>query len=292
MEGKKFSSSKRVVIYVRDMLERYQADALRYFVAAAGPGEPGRRLHLGGVRPPHQRRARRRLGQPGQPHRDHDREELRRDPRAGELTAEDTALLDQVEQAFVTVGDLVARHRQKAAIGEAMRTVVGGEQVRLRPGAVEAQGRRPARAARHRPARDRPVRGRLQRAPRAVPARLGRTRSTACSAAAATSRRCRGSRRSTTSTGARAYPIITGDYPQHARLGPAPADRGHPDRQADAGLHQARPGGRRRGARPARGCRVRRRPLGSAQFGDPSQMVVPGAAEPSQMVAVGSGEPS
>ncbi len=37
MEGKKFSSSKRVVIYVRDMLSRYQVDAFRYFVAAAGP---------------------------------------------------------------------------------------------------------------------------------------------------------------------------------------------------------------------------------------------------------------
>ena len=37
MEGRKFSSSKRVVIYVRDMLARYQVDAFRYFVAAAGP---------------------------------------------------------------------------------------------------------------------------------------------------------------------------------------------------------------------------------------------------------------
>ena len=37
MEGKKFSSSKKVVIYVRDLLSRYQPDAFRYFVAAAGP---------------------------------------------------------------------------------------------------------------------------------------------------------------------------------------------------------------------------------------------------------------
>ena len=80
MEGKKFSSSQRVVIYVRDLLSRYQPDAFRYFVAAAGPGEPGLRLHLGRVRTPHQRRARRRLGQPGQPHGDDDRQELRRDP--------------------------------------------------------------------------------------------------------------------------------------------------------------------------------------------------------------------
>src|SRR5665809_12338 len=37
MEGRKFSSSKAVVIYVREMLERYQTDALRYFICAAGP---------------------------------------------------------------------------------------------------------------------------------------------------------------------------------------------------------------------------------------------------------------
>src|SRR5437762_3924920 len=37
MEGRKFSSSRRVVIYVRDFLSRYDADALRYFIAVAGP---------------------------------------------------------------------------------------------------------------------------------------------------------------------------------------------------------------------------------------------------------------
>jgi methionyl-tRNA synthetase len=37
MEGQKFSSSRGVVIYVRDVLERYDADALRYFLAIAGP---------------------------------------------------------------------------------------------------------------------------------------------------------------------------------------------------------------------------------------------------------------
>ncbi|GAA1290108.1 methionine--tRNA ligase [Planotetraspora silvatica] len=37
MEGKKFSSSRQVVIYVRDFLERYSADALRYYIAVAGP---------------------------------------------------------------------------------------------------------------------------------------------------------------------------------------------------------------------------------------------------------------
>ena len=37
MEGRKFSSSRSVVIYVRDFLDRYDVDALRYYVAVAGP---------------------------------------------------------------------------------------------------------------------------------------------------------------------------------------------------------------------------------------------------------------
>src|SRR6202050_229891 len=37
MEGRKFSSSHAVVIYVRDFLARYDVDALRYYVATAGP---------------------------------------------------------------------------------------------------------------------------------------------------------------------------------------------------------------------------------------------------------------
>ena len=37
MEGRKFSSSRSVVIYVRDFLERYDVDALRYYLAVAGP---------------------------------------------------------------------------------------------------------------------------------------------------------------------------------------------------------------------------------------------------------------
>jgi methionyl-tRNA synthetase len=37
MEGRKFSSSRRVVIYVRDVLDRYGPDPLRFFLAAGGP---------------------------------------------------------------------------------------------------------------------------------------------------------------------------------------------------------------------------------------------------------------
>ena len=37
MEGRKFSSSRGVIIYVRDMLESFQADALRYYLTVGGP---------------------------------------------------------------------------------------------------------------------------------------------------------------------------------------------------------------------------------------------------------------
>ena len=37
MEGKKFSSRRGVASYVNDFLERYDADALRFFLTAAGP---------------------------------------------------------------------------------------------------------------------------------------------------------------------------------------------------------------------------------------------------------------
>src|ERR671911_2832961 len=37
MEGKQFSTSRNVVIYVRDVLSRYDADSLRFFLTIAGP---------------------------------------------------------------------------------------------------------------------------------------------------------------------------------------------------------------------------------------------------------------
>jgi methionyl-tRNA synthetase len=123
MEGRKFSSSKRVVIYVRDMLERYQVDAFRYFVAAAGPesqdsdftwAEFVRRTNdelVAGWGNLVNRTATLIAKNFGEI------------PPAGELTAEDQRLLDAVEAGFATVGELIGRHRQKNAIGEAMRVV-------------------------------------------------------------------------------------------------------------------------------------------------------------------------
>jgi methionyl-tRNA synthetase len=123
MEGKKFSSSKKVVIYVRDLLARYQPDAFRYFVAAAGPesqdsdftwAEFVRRTNdelVAGWGNLVNRTANLIAKNFGEI------------PAAGPLAAQDEAVLATVADAFATVGDLIGRHRQKQAIGEAMRAV-------------------------------------------------------------------------------------------------------------------------------------------------------------------------
>jgi methionyl-tRNA synthetase len=123
MEGKQFSSSRGVVIYVRDVLERYQADALRYFISAAGPenqdsdftwSEFVRRTNdelVAGWGNLVNRTAtliHKNFGQI---------------PDAGELTDDDRRLLDATRAAFGTVGPLIERHRQKQALAEAMHVV-------------------------------------------------------------------------------------------------------------------------------------------------------------------------
>jgi methionyl-tRNA synthetase len=123
MEGRKFSSSRNVVIYVRDFLSRYDADALRYFIAVAGPenqdtdftwAEFLRRNNdelvagWGNLVNRSVSMAAKNVGAV---------------PSPGELTDDDRALLATTSGAFAAVGDLLSRNRQKAAITEAMRVV-------------------------------------------------------------------------------------------------------------------------------------------------------------------------
>jgi methionyl-tRNA synthetase len=123
MEGRKFSSSRRVVIYVRDFLERYSADALRYYIMAAGPetqdtdftwAEFVRRNNdelvaaWGNLVNRSVSMAAKNLGEI---------------PAAGELTDEDRRVLEASRAAFGTVGARLERSQFKAGLQEAMRTV-------------------------------------------------------------------------------------------------------------------------------------------------------------------------
>ena len=123
MEGRKFSSSRSVVIYVRDFLARYDVDALRYYVAVAGPenqdtdftwSEFVRRnndelvANWGNLVNRSVSFAARNIGEI---------------PAAGQLTEVDSRLLAGSRAAFATVGEALGKSRFKAAITEAMRTL-------------------------------------------------------------------------------------------------------------------------------------------------------------------------
>ena len=123
MEGRKFSSSRAVVIYVRDFLDRYDVDALRYYVAVAGPetqdtdftwSEFVRRNNdelvatWGNLVNRAVSFAAKNVGSI---------------PAAGQLTDLDQDLLARSRQAFGAVGEHLAASRFKFGINEAMRTV-------------------------------------------------------------------------------------------------------------------------------------------------------------------------
>ena len=123
MEGRKFSSSRSVVIYVRDFLARYDVDALRYYVAIAGPenqdtdftwSEFVRRNNdelvatWGNLVNRAVSFAARNIGSI---------------PEAGALTGLDEDLLARSRQSFEVVGGHLGRSRFKFATTEAMRTV-------------------------------------------------------------------------------------------------------------------------------------------------------------------------
>lgn len=121
MSGSKFSSSKGVVIYVRDFLREFGPDSLRYFIAVAGPentdtdftwDEFVRRVNgelaneWGNLVNRTVSMAYKNFGEVPQP---------------GEFTVEDQALLDEAAKAFDIVGAALAKSRFKAGITEAMR---------------------------------------------------------------------------------------------------------------------------------------------------------------------------
>jgi methionyl-tRNA synthetase len=123
MESKQLSSSRGHVILVQDMLSRYQPDALRYFICAAGPetsdsdftwAEFVQRTNSELV-----------AGWGNLVNRTATMiaKNLGEIPACGELEPVDEAVLASVRAGFDSVGELVEGHRLRGAIAEAMRIV-------------------------------------------------------------------------------------------------------------------------------------------------------------------------
>jgi methionyl-tRNA synthetase len=128
MEGKKFSSSRGVQIFVRDFLSRYDPDALRYFLTIAGPetqdadftwAEFVRRNNdelvatWGNLVNRTLQSAFKNFGVV---------------PSPGALTTDDEALLREVEGGFDSIGSLIEAARFRNALQEAMRLAALGNQ--------------------------------------------------------------------------------------------------------------------------------------------------------------------
>src|SRR3954454_1566433 len=123
MEGRQFSSSRGVVIYVRDVLSRYQPDALRYFICAAGPENQDSDFTWAEFVQRNNSELVAGWGNLVNRTATMIHKSFGEIPAAGELTADDEVLLDAVRGGFATVGDLIRRHRQKNALAEVMRIV-------------------------------------------------------------------------------------------------------------------------------------------------------------------------
>jgi methionyl-tRNA synthetase len=128
MEGKQLSTSRAVAIYVRDVLERYDPDPVRYFLTAAGPetqdsdfswAEFLRRnndellANWGNLVNRTLTNAHRNFGEV---------------PEPGALTDEDRRVLAAIESGFDNVGRSIAESKFKQALAEAMRLSSLGNQ--------------------------------------------------------------------------------------------------------------------------------------------------------------------
>jgi methionyl-tRNA synthetase len=128
MEGKRFSASRGIGIFVRDFLSRYDPDALRYFLSIAGPetqdtdftwSEFVRRNNdelvatWGNLVNRTLQSAYKNFGVV---------------PEPGALSDADAALLAEVERGFETVGAAIEAARFKAALQEVMRIASLGNQ--------------------------------------------------------------------------------------------------------------------------------------------------------------------
>src|SRR6202043_705278 len=123
MEGRKFSSSRQVVIYVKDFLARYDVDALRYYVAVAGPETHDTDFTWSEFVRRNNDELVATWGNLANRSVSFQAKNIGSVPSAGELPAADRALLATPPAAFGSVGEDLAHSRFKAAVNDAMRAI-------------------------------------------------------------------------------------------------------------------------------------------------------------------------
>ena len=123
MENKQFSTSRGHVILVSDMLSRYQPDALRYYICAAGPETSDADFTWADFVLRTNSELVAGWGNLVNRTATMVAKSFGEIPAAGPLEPEDEAVLAAVRAGFDTVGDLIGRQRLRSAVAEAMRVV-------------------------------------------------------------------------------------------------------------------------------------------------------------------------
>ena len=123
MEGKQFSTSRSVVIYVRDVLERYGADALRYYLAAAGPETSDTDFTWEQFVTRNNTELVAGWGNLVNRTLSMVAANVGSIPGPGELLGPDREVLAASRAAFGPIGELLGRSQQKAALAETMKVV-------------------------------------------------------------------------------------------------------------------------------------------------------------------------
>lgn len=123
MEGKQFSTSRGYVIYIRDVLERYGPDAIRYYICAAGPENQDANFTWAEFVQRNNSELVAGWGNLVNRTAAMVAKSFGEIPQPGPLEPVDEAVRAKVLAAFDVVGDLLAKQRIKTAVAEAMRTV-------------------------------------------------------------------------------------------------------------------------------------------------------------------------
>ncbi|KRF17705.1 methionine--tRNA ligase [Nocardioides sp. Soil797] len=123
MGDQQFSSSRGHVLYVRDVLERYGPDPLRYFICAAGPETSDAAFTWSEFVTRNNSELVAGWGNLVNRTATMVAKSFGEIPPRGELEPVDEEILAAVHEGFATVGDLLGHHKLRSAVAAAMRVV-------------------------------------------------------------------------------------------------------------------------------------------------------------------------